>query len=772
MTEGGSLAFVDLAVDDENALFRVDDWLIDVLPSLVGFETVLFRWPTITVQESVDYRLHENPTALLEWDAMLAADVWLRRVRHRRLRALADARIGVLVHTIGSEASIRFAEEPLDDRVDDATKSSLVRRCRAAEVNALLARGRALWQPPGYHFRLPSGQHSGSFVRVADTIRSPRDAFALSSWIVPFLGEDDGMLIDTGSLTPIVVQTHAILQSRGLRPGPIAVLDDYPRTRLGAKQAARHAVGRSGGLVSLISVSASGRLCDLLGEAIDAIAARRSAIAVVVDKGKNLGEIDDVDVWFSLEDEANTEQGQTCKLCLSSERSRVVQIDPRSFEMFPLPEPERLLPSLADLHRNREFWDLCVTADAVAMITKVFKDGGPRPRYGRLGFRLLYDRLFGDLNTVRAALGARLSYVPDTDYERENYAHLSSLVECQLVVLDRGGQPPPSGGHSWTDVAREVTDQLGIPSSVPIHEELEEVGSARTDGDVLVISVAAVTGWTLMERCEEVRTALGDRVRISVLILHSRPASHTEWALTKSAFAGRCGYLWQTYLPWDSPFTQEVQLLEEFLAEAGPDVISDDARTFVETRFEVVNPPDSLADWNDRIKAFVRGESAIDPREVYWRPFKERSKSRAFDVELSGPTGFLAVGCALAASEARLALEHGSLWRVVDFTEIARMRFEPEIVLALLRWVNSSQAWWGRDPLEARIAMAMLLDAADRDVRCGLNLMVAECVLASAMGKVDPAAIDVVTGVAAGIVDDPRIEAASAILHWARPMTR
>ena len=56
-------------------------------------------------------------------------------------------------------------------------------RARSAEVQALLARGRAVWRPSGYHYRLPSGTHSDTFVRLADAIRSPEDALALASWL-------------------------------------------------------------------------------------------------------------------------------------------------------------------------------------------------------------------------------------------------------------------------------------------------------------------------------------------------------------------------------------------------------------------------------------------------------------------------------------------------------------------------------------------------------------------------------------------------------------
>ena len=68
---------------------------------------------------------------------------------------------------------------------------------RAIELHAMLKRGGAIWEPETYHYRLPSGEHTDKFIRFADAIQSPQDAYVIATWLSERLSDGVGVVVDT-----------------------------------------------------------------------------------------------------------------------------------------------------------------------------------------------------------------------------------------------------------------------------------------------------------------------------------------------------------------------------------------------------------------------------------------------------------------------------------------------------------------------------------------------------------------------------------------------
>ncbi len=774
LTGSGDVAFIDLDIPDPTVLFRIDDWLVDLIPTLVNYRTVVFRWPQVT---GTTRRLSDGtpPTDFDVMEAEERAMAWLRRSRLKRLNALQAERVCVLIHTLGGRPRLVSVDATGDEiSLDDAPwANSLVRRCRSSEVRALLKNGRAQWQPPGYHFRLPSGMHSGSFIRLADSIRSPRDAFVLTTWLAQHLADDQGMLVDTASLTPIVVQAQGLLARAGWRAGPVAILDDYPRTRLGAKQAARHAVGRSGMILGIVSVSSSGRLCDLFSEAIEAASPRSWSLQVIIDKSSGLTDTPNMDSWLCIDDPILDVGPESCALCRDPKRSRVVSIDPVSFELFQLPSPERLIPDLEVVRLNRSFWELAASTRAVGLSTSPSERSGPRPRYGKLGVRVFYDRMFGDGAGLQHAVRQRIAASPSGAVESENRAKLARLSSVDLVVLGLADSQSIEGEGIANERYRPLLQEIGISSSAPIIEvdSTIELSGETKPAHVLVLAQGSVTGWSIRRLHDIVCSAFGRQVVVSALVVHSRPVSSEDWELAIAPFSGDCSYIWQTYLPWDTPLLREAQMLEEFLADEQSQRLSAEASVFLHKRRELVNPADNYLDWDLRVSAFEDGKMSSDPRCVFWglRSFDDIISDGFVGNGVAAVEVFVGLGSAIQASRVRTRRDVGSLWCVLDFSQLSRFRFDATMTSAVLRWTTAAEAWWGATPIEARATVAALLESARREGEAAYRVLVGESLLAAAEGKVDAAAAEVLLGHAERISSEPEIELGLRLYEWARP---
>src|SRR4051794_9784776 len=87
-----------------------------------------------------------------------------------------------------------------------------------------------IWRPRNHHYRLITGEHAPAYVKLGDAIREPQDADVLASWVLEHLAPNTGIVLDSGTLTPIAQALRLRASQAGITLGSVGTLDDYPQT--------------------------------------------------------------------------------------------------------------------------------------------------------------------------------------------------------------------------------------------------------------------------------------------------------------------------------------------------------------------------------------------------------------------------------------------------------------------------------------------------------------------------------------------------------------
>jgi hypothetical protein len=773
---GRSLLFVDLGVHTLAHLNRVEDALTDIAPSLVHLDHLVFRWPSMAAPV--------DATAAVE----AGRDVleWLERLRERRLRLYSDIAVGAIRFQLGAPPQLLVSA---DNRRSD--HADVLDRCREAELNALLSAGDAVWRPQNYHFRLPGGQHAATFVRLADAIRSPRDAFVLATWLAQHFEEHTGVLVDSPSVTPVITELGAMAAGRSWEAGPVVFLQDYPRTRVGVIEASRRAIGLSGKVLAILSVNSSGRVLDLLTESLDVVAPQRWSLDVLVDKRAHRGVLvgnSRMSSWVSLHDElAAPATPGSCPICRDHSRARVVFLDPRSFEPFLLPTPVLQHADESDAYRNRGLYKLAAETGSIGVECLPSAQGTPRGRRERMAVRFLHSSLFRVGNGIETLLPRQLRLLLD-DQSDQTSGMLLQLESTDLVVVAREEFGDGDGPLSRALVTL-ITEALGISTShvLPLSTRdnptlppsSEDIAALSTAKRPLLLALGSVTGWTLRQLRDAVRRMSPADATVSGLVVHSRPQSQREWDATREMFAGRCAAIWQTFLPWDSPLRREADLLNEFQQHVKDrDIpLPPPEAAFLRLRLDVVDPSDRAADWGERLERASSIQGSLAPDTVFWGPPGQPAPVRdrgPFGRSLNGISTYVAVGSAVQRARVREELREGPYWRAFSIRDAAHSRYDGVSLAALMRWLQPTETWWGDTDDDARETAGVMRNFMDQ-VPEERDWFVPEALLATAMGKVHPAAARFLTAWAGELsYDEPKLAPVLglglSLVEWARPM--
>lgn len=742
----GSLCFVDIAGVGQHEVEFAEPLLEEILPFLNHVNTVVFRWPEVGGLSATDDSVSR---------ALIAQ--WLNRITERRFSMTDTVDVGVLRFIIGGAPEVTW-----QDRMKrPLTAQDVIRRCRSAELAALLRAGDAVWLPRTYHYQLPSGMHSEYFIRAAHAIRSPRDATVLATWLVERVRKDyTGFLIDTSSLTAVIGQLQVVMCQADRPLGPTAVLSSYPQTRIDVVRAVQRAAGRSGPIVALLSVSSSGRVRDLMAEALSAVVDDRWSLDILVDKplvrARNSSD-DRIVSWLGLSDAATSAaDARGCRLCRSEERATVVEIDPRSYEALPLDANRLFIPSHHDAWLNRAFWSLASRNRALAVEARPYHSrSSPRPKRNPLALRIMLDRILDDEAGLLASIRERVVDLeklggdgdPDLKRALEGARHAG-------VVVAGVGDMTSSEGETRLPLLSRVLGALGIepretvvvdPDGRSDTRPLTE--TIRDDDTVLVFSWGSVTGWSLTRLLTRIRSELGGRALVHGLAMHARPPSPEDWSAARTRFApGALGALWRTYLPLESPLRDEADLVDEFLGDRGSE-LSDSVIRFLKQRLMVARPADSVLEWSVREKEFSGGKIP-NPRGVFWA--SSESGEDTFSMILGAAVDPVTIyaACAAAVHHARVTAQETVQLplRRFDMPAIIRSGYTALELAALLRWVRPGEAWWGSSQT-AQVALAreVLSDYRSDD---NFEVLLAELMIAASLGKLPRAAIGEVEGAA------------------------
>lgn len=737
----GGVFFVDMDLHSEDW----DDALsgLRALPPSVASSVsqIVFRSPVLrsVAQGTPDESGSTWPTSAQETADALQSSLQTR---------FPHLQVGVVEFPLG-EAPMRSKTLKLDT----------LARCRAVELDYFLRAGEAVWRPQTYHYQLPSGHHAAAFVRIADAFRNPRAAIAIATWLYGCVTETTAIVVDSGTLMPIVQQLDLALRiaamSRGVEPahGLLAIvsLDSYPRSRFEYLQ--RFKAFDQLDVLALLSVSSTGQTYRMLRDTLEVTAQDRWRSECLVARGDEGAtslpgpEYRGQQVpWLSLGDALTpaTSAGQ-CHHCRDVNRARVVHVNPRSFAAMTLPIPTRIMPDTNDGQRN---------ASLMNTYERIHD-----PDANRVGVQLAPVEATRPHRTWRSTNPARVRFEPTALLT--NADEVSKLVKNRIDELkalpsrDRarteivaalealqGGSPTVAvcdpeeirvlGGITGSDPdARELmllAAQEVCPSvkSVVIHSDDPGFGD-QLEGQtsVLLIVAGLLTGVTL----QHLVVSLQDHYRkretppeMHGVVIHAHPADRAVWRSVRNSFrdhngAARLLALWLTYLPQASPLEAEFKVL----SAARPD-------WFANAR------PDVQDLWENRLRwlSLESSDHCSPPASPLWSPEAVRLRRTSLYGDLDDRHTLVAVGAAMQEALQQKTSQGSPEWVQFDLPNALRSYFDGLIHVAIIRWVTPQRAWWGHDENECVALIGELEGRFPEDWK----LLLPELLLSAAQGKV------------------------------------
>ena len=690
-----------------------------------------------------------------------------------------SAQMGVIQHRVADDPLLRWVGEV----PSDAEEAALLAHARAVELQALLLRNNAVWAPTTYHYRLPSGEHTDLFVRFADAIQSPRDAYVISCWLTDRLHSGIGIVVDTGGLTPVLTQIESFLARFDLETGPTAILPSYPsgrptvrRTVEGAtRPLVRHVMG-------IQTVSSSGSLLMTVTDELERVSQSRG-LQYTLDVLVNRQEQDETCnrfspangertvTWLGLGGATEGRSAASCELCNDPQKAQYVAIDPRTYGEMALPAPHLVMLDTGYAYKASQFWERVASRKARAI------EANPHPRSqvarGRqvaLPVRPIFE-LIAEADGLKDLVEERLrQFKPDGEV-------LDSIRRTGLVVSSASDfatvQRPSFYGGGTIDLEpglRSVLDGLGVDPSVPIVADddpalTDKVTDLGVNQTALLFSWGSVTGLTLrrlkLSLADVLRHQPGDR-SVNGLVFHSRPSTPQEWTALQNQFRPNVLLdLWTSCFPWESPLADERRLLDR--ADLALQPLSTSAQEFLDLRQRFLNlhqvHMNADDDWSPRFEA---GEGAPHPEHIFWGMSRDnhhqthvRGRS-LYGKDLDCLTAYAAIGAVVNFTRLNERPAAAPRWVMFHLGRLVRSYFDAVIICSTLRWLRPGELWWGGDkddPDSVRDSVSFLLDQliyekeeeeSDLEAMGEQVLLVPELLLACAQGKVPTSAHDLV----------------------------
>lgn len=600
---------------------------------------------------------------------------------------------------------------------------ALLGRARSIEVETLLRLGDALWEPRGHHYRLPSGHHSANFVRVADGLRRPRDAAALSTWLHAGLKEGSVVLVDSGTIAPIISELRATAMVSGQPLSAVVSIDDYPLSQYEFRRALGFA--QDAHVLAVISVSASGDMRARMERALTETAGSWRSEILVDRRGAGATAVPTTEVsgpqaaWLSLATTRLMRESE-CALCRDTP---YIDVDPRSFAAMTIPDPTLVVPDIDDARRNRSLWERYLASGGIRLTSAKTGRSAWRP-YGAPD--LLFDPTkLVESSDTRDFIVNRVRQLRELPRRRVDdplpdvlQATLAEVTGFDVVVVDnRDMEGVDDEARSRLFAALGV--ELGGPSVPPmvgVGPDVEpsslraDIGTARR---ILIVCLGLRTGATLQRLLVQVHDAMRQAPaadpEIRAVVIHARPEHPRHWVTLRNSFSGPRGSrlvaLWLSYLP-----------NRQLLNEEG-------------TVLNYIPGPASNA-MRSRLMTSERDQTLWGPATPSLR------LTSYYGDQLGASEVVAAVGSAMqhARTVARVG---GSPGRVqFELPAILRSYFDPLIHVAVLRWLQPHEGWWGD---RAEDAEHVLHELESRSEGTGdWDLLLPELLLAAAQAKVPP----------------------------------
>lgn len=599
-------------------------------------------------------------------------------------------------------AAPRLEGDSLPSAIDSLTPEAIFRRARAVEVAALVEWGEAVWDRPKFHFELPSGLHTDVFIRLADAIREPRDAEVLASWLMPDMTEGLGVVLDSGTLSALGEAVRAAMAAAGLTLGPVAVLDQYPRTHLDTLSAVSHAAQAGSGAVGIVSVNVSGQLRDRLYGAFEAYSdlLGHATTHVSVDaRSTEPPNLPHLETWLSLRP-APEVQERRCEFCSGSERPYVITITPNSFEPILPSDRTMLMPAVEDARKHQPLWEVCDEAGAIGV------EQEPRIQPRRFRSPGLMNVLFR-----LEALLASDKFVEEVVKRLKD----ENKKRADLVLVAEGEAQLNGFKRFWARV-RPALGRKSVTFPIDGPWENPDLRQAVRDAETIVVfALGSVTGQSLFKGLEGVQGVRSDWAATRGVVVHARPWSLREWQSLCNAYDKRLTALWLTFFPERSPLVEEAMLLGTVDAE---DL-----------------PPEQAVFWEER-RTFCTGGMAGDEHPLFWgsEPDDQLTPHSLYGNLLRARATYAAVGAAMERRRVDAAKEK-AITPVFEMPAIVRSYYDPLILSSVLRWLRPHEAFWGAEPDSGAKVVAATIERVLNTSIAPARVLLCELGLAAAEGK-------------------------------------
>jgi len=748
----GGVLFVDVDLpnlDIENFLGQ----LRSLRPSAVGnAQRVVFRSPFVRHKEEPIVHGYAG------WKEIGKAQSSI--VNAFENHGIRTARVGVVEFPIGA-----------DPKVSGEIDSATLARCRSIELEALLDATNAVWFPKGYHYRLPSGHHARSFIRVAEVFRDFRAAAALGSWLHASLAEGQLILVDSGTLSPLVhylKYVSALAFSQPFHGGmaQVMTLATYPRSRAEL----RAVVGEAEHVetLGLLSVSSSGSTHDSIRSILSEVTPTWRTECLVDRSGRpptSLSNRDDHGsqvAWLGLSQGSSQVYAERdCRLCQDPKLSPIVHIHYSNFAAVALPEPQLIMPDVNDAIRNRPLFDeylarskalerelVHLTPQEVSRRLDDSKRRTATDRRMRFEPVGLLSVTTGELGeTIRKRLNA-LSNLPARDPSKGVIeSALAQIIEASqtVLVLSRFDMEVVSRVVDSIDTSADAGEYLlkvlkpsfPLLTSVVLSPEPRDHDSQsqfeqdlRQHENLLFFATGLQTGITMQHLVVDVQDAFRGIAmlpdpQMTGLVLHAHPSDRRAWKSVRNTFMGPRGRtrllaLWLSYLPELSPFGQELDVLKRIDLSTKP--LSEQATTVLEARLKWLN------------EAPTGGPPKIPP-SPFMAPAKAQLRRTSIYGSLDDRYSLAAVGTAMQSARERAGASETLQWVQYDLPNVFRSYFDGILLASILRWGTPTSLWWGRGDESVNLLVELRGRFADSENN-DWSLLLCELLLAASQGKV------------------------------------
>lgn len=660
--------------------------------------------------------------------------------RHAALLQLADRwnalrRVAVLHQPVGKPAAITVLRGPA---IESNEQEDILRRARATELEALLELGHAIWRPATYHYRLITGEHADAYIKLADAIREPRDAAVLASWLHAGLCADMGLIFDTGTMTPVAQALQAAAIQAELALGPVAMLDNYPRTGVDLDAVIDRVAGDHGRVSVALTISSSGSLLERVLAALARKGPSLEHVGVHVLVAKSGRQVDDVETWTPLPGQdplvsrgSRDEIG--CTLCRQPGRAPLVPINPFSFDAMLPSQLRQIVPDVEDPGANRSLWEAANRAGAL----EVEREGNAALRRYRsarvaMGIVVRPEKLLANAE-FQTELADRVRRA-----QREQ--GMSSRTDLVLVP-----EHEASDEHFpafWEALGPAIAPAAERPLPFPIDPTVEFgpslVEAIQRANDVLVFQLGTVSGATLQRALVGVQDARGSLTdfNLHAYVVHLRPATSREWTTIRNSYGYRgkqpqlrCA--WKSILPDRSPLRDERALLRNVDASALTPV----GQSFLTERLAICSG--HYEGSHPKVLWGAGDDARLTPNSIYGQ-------------RLDVVSTYVAVGSAMGAALAEPARSVPE-FRVFEIAAMARSYYDPIILGCFLRWLRPHEVFWGWTGAEAETTALHIID---RAVDAHRSIILPEMLLAMAQGKLTAEAAKVTEEAARGFATD------------------